>query len=498
MKKFLFITVTVLSLLVLSACGDTPADDSVQDNFLQDYESTAPVVTTVPETTAHVHEYTETVETPAKTFTEGVKKLSCSSCGDAYTEVIPATKSIKILAIGNSFSVDAMQYLWNILKDGGVEKITLGNLYIGGCSLEKHANNIASGAGAYTYYKNISGSWTTTSNTAVLTALKQEDWDIVTVQQASNYSGMASTYSYLSSILSFVEKNEPNAEIYWHMTWAYQQDSTHSGFKNYSNDQMTMYNSILKAVETEVKTKESICGVIPSGTAIQNLRTSYIGDTVTRDGYHLSYDFGRYTAALTWFAYFTGKSPDSVDWMPADHAVNLRPHLPAIREAVKNAIAAPDKVTAVKAEDPNVNAPQTDAEWIAAMGKKAEDYVKLDWMLEVQAYYNSSSSSNLTSKANSSASNLPNFIASKQFTKKELPVGSIIIVDAGYQYRPEGWTDLNAKTSPRPGNVSGHCVEATEDWWGNYTVRAFNLSASPNRAMTAEDAEHLRIYVPKN
>ena len=145
--------------------------------------------------------------------------------------------------------------------------------------------------------------------------------------------------------------------------------------------------------------------------------------------------------------------------------------------------------------------PSADAKLIESLGKKSSDYVALDWFGEMNAYYNSSDTTYgnvVISKANSDASNLPNYIASKTFTQKELPVGSIIIVDAGYQYRPEGWTDLNAKTSPRPGNVSGHCVEATEDWWGNYTVRAFNLSASPNRAMTAEDAEHLRIYVPKN
>ena len=39
-------------------------------------------------------------------------------------------KSISILAIGNSFSVDAMEYLYGILNDIGYEDITLGNLYI--------------------------------------------------------------------------------------------------------------------------------------------------------------------------------------------------------------------------------------------------------------------------------------------------------------------------------------------------------------------------------
>ncbi len=483
---------TAFTLMTLAACGtsEVPADTTADTAA----ETTVPE-TTVPETTAHEHAYEETVETPAGIFTEGVKKIACA-CGDARTEAIPATKSVKILAIGNSFSVDSMQYLWNILKDGGVEKITLGNLYIGGCPIDKHATNIAGNANAYTYYKNTSGSWTTTKSYSVHRAVVEEEWDIITVQQASNESGRPASYARLGEILTYLEKNKPNAKVYWHMTWAYQQNSTHSGFANYGKDQMTMYNAILSAVGSEVKTKDSILGVIPAGTAIQNLRTSYIGDTVTRDGYHLSYDYGRYTAALTWFAYFTGKSPDVINWIPGDQPI-LKAHLPAIREAVKNAIAEPEKVTAVKAQDPGANDPQTDEEWITAMGKKPEDYVLLDWMLEVQAYYNSSSSSNLVNKSNSTATNIPNFIASKQLTKAELPVGSIIIVDAGYQYRPEGWISLGAKNANRPGNVTARCVEATDAWWGTYTVRAFNLSASPNRAMTDADVAHLRIYVPK-
>ena len=37
-------------------------------------------------------------------------------------------KSIKILAIGNSFSVDAVEYLWDMLDAAGVEEIVIGNL----------------------------------------------------------------------------------------------------------------------------------------------------------------------------------------------------------------------------------------------------------------------------------------------------------------------------------------------------------------------------------
>ena len=89
------------------------------------------------------HSYESAVETPAKALTNGVKRNTCTLCGDTFTEVIPMTRSLKILAIGNSFSVDAMEHLYGIAKDGGVENVLLGNLYIGGCSLATHAKNIA-------------------------------------------------------------------------------------------------------------------------------------------------------------------------------------------------------------------------------------------------------------------------------------------------------------------------------------------------------------------
>ena len=70
-------------------------------------------------------------------------------------------------------------------------------------------------------------------------------------------------------------------------------------------------------------------------------------------------------------------------------------------------------------------------------------------------------------------------------------------MDEGYQYRPEGWTDLGAKTNPRPGNVTDNVTVVDANWWGKYTHRAFNLSATATKNMTAADSAHLRIYIPK-
>ena len=55
---------------------------------------------------------------------------------------------MQLLAIGNSFSSDATRYLHGIARAGGVP-LQVTNLYIGGCSLERHFRNMHSDARAY-------------------------------------------------------------------------------------------------------------------------------------------------------------------------------------------------------------------------------------------------------------------------------------------------------------------------------------------------------------
>ena len=252
-------------------------------------------------------------------------------------------KSIKILAIGNSFSVDGMEYLWHTLRAGGVEEVILGNLAIGGCPVCLHADNVASDAPAYLYGKNTDGVWTWESEQTFSRGLLDEEWDIITLQQASHDSGLPETYARQNEVIDYVSahKRNLNAVMYWHMTWAYQGDSNHWAFPRYGCDQMTMYNAILNAVQTQILPNPAYAGVIPTGIAIQNLRATPVGDTVTRDGFHMSESHGRYTAALTWARTLCGVDPDTVDWMPEAFADAIRPDLAHIREAVKKAGTTP-------------------------------------------------------------------------------------------------------------------------------------------------------------
>ena len=264
---------------------------------------------------------------------------------DSYDHVANIRRSVKILAIGNSFSVDAMKnHMYDMFKSADYDQVILGNLYIGGCSLDTHWNNLNGNLSAYQYQKNDdNGEWVYTENATALSALQDEDWDIITIQQASPDSGMADTYGNLQNIVNWVNDNKTNtnAKVLWHMTWAYQQNSDHEGFANYGNDQMTMYNAIVNAVQSKVLTANGIDGVIPAGTAIQNLRTSGLGDTLTADGYHLKDTYGDYTAALTWFRAITGESLDLVTYWPD----SVKGYKADIMQAAARAVYAPYEVS---------------------------------------------------------------------------------------------------------------------------------------------------------
>ena len=360
-RKITALVLALMLMLTLAACGNGGTQEPASD---ADVSTTAADTTTSTEgvaesTTESVPEETSTT-TPADTTTgqpvlkKTSKKATTTSGKKVVTFTTEATttsttkdkskgKAIKILAIGNSFSVDAMQnHLFDVLEKAGYTDITLGNLYIGGCSLDMHYDNLKSNKAAYTFYLNTDGQWSQQANATAGTAFGKARWDVVTIQQVSSFSGLPKQYGNLQGALELIKQKEPQAKIYWHMTWAYQQDSRHEAFPYYNKDQMTMYKAIVSTVQEKVVTNSLIDGIIPSGTAIQNLRTSELGDTLTSDGHHLDDTYGDYTAALTWFCAITGAAPSDTDYRP------VRSYWDAVMQSVSNAIDKPYQVTKCK------------------------------------------------------------------------------------------------------------------------------------------------------
>ena len=84
-------------------------------------------------------------------------------------------------------------------------------------------------------------------------------------------------------------------------------------------------------------------------------------------------------------------------------------------------------------------------------------------------YYNSTKGSEVLSASKN--------IATKIFTKEELPNGTEIRIAQGYRYRPEGWVSLDQLNESRPSQVYGESTVIVDDeWWGDYNFRAFNIS----------------------
>ncbi len=265
--------------------------------------------------------------------------LTASICCNARTA--------RILAIGNSFSEDAIEQNLHEIAAAAGDTAIIGNLYIGGCELEKHFYNAIYDSPAYRYRKiDVNGKMTQTDKMTIKDALTDDKWDVVTLQQASHYSGLSDSYTpWITRLTAYIRTNTAyNPEIGFHQTWAYAANASHWAFDYYNHSQEDMYRHICSAVRQAINTA-GITLVIPSGTAIQNGRTSALGDNLNRDGYHLDLKIGRFIAACTWYETLFGKDVTKNTYIPdgvsgTDTAI--------ARRAAHAAVSAPWNVTEIQ------------------------------------------------------------------------------------------------------------------------------------------------------
>ena len=264
----------------------------------------------------------------------------------SFGATVWAGEPVKILAIGNSFSEDAVEeHLSDLARAEGLDVIIC-NMYIGGCSIERHVKNLCGDIPDYRYRKiDVEGKMTEVRGYTLEKVLAEEDWDYVSVQQSSPLSGQPESYALLPELVEFIRERVPeDAVVMFHQTWAYSKDSKHKAYVNSDKDQMKMFNAIVGTVAQEVP-KVGISLVIPSGVAIQNARTSVLGDDLTRDGYHLAMPKGRYVAACTWLEAVLGVNPVGNDYCPE----GMTPQeCKAAQKAAHKAVRKPFKISKIK------------------------------------------------------------------------------------------------------------------------------------------------------
>ena len=202
-----------------------------------------------------------------------------------------AQPHVRVLSIGNSFSRDAFAYVPFLIEEMVPEaEVDFGILYIGGCSLERHYNNLQSGEPAYEFdfYSHGVGKWALEKNVSLQQGVVREDWDIIILQQQSAASRYYETYQpYLNELLAYLKTVRPRAATAWLMTQAYG-----TGYKPLGTMPTDEMWARVNAASQRVIEETSIQLLIPAGTAIQNARYTGLDRLgaarhLVNDGYHL-------------------------------------------------------------------------------------------------------------------------------------------------------------------------------------------------------------------
>ena len=235
---------------------------------------------------------------------------------------------MKILSIGNSFSQDAQRYLRRIAASTGTPMKTV-NLYIGGCSLRTHYLNMLDDARKYSFEF---GGESTGLMVSIREALVSDEWDVVTLQQASPYSPRYESYQpYLTELSAYVRKYCPHAKQIIHQTWAYEAGCDRLPKMAHCETAEEMYR---KLKDSYARAAEEIHadGIIPAGDAMWKIVENGI-EKIHRDTFHASLGVGRFLLGLVWYGYLTGKPVADVSFDSFDVPVTPEERELAVRTA---------------------------------------------------------------------------------------------------------------------------------------------------------------------
>ncbi len=255
---------------------------------------------------------------------------------------------LKVFAVGNSFSRNALRFLPEIVASYPGCEAVVDQAYIGGCPLEKHLR-LARLHEAEP--KNPEGSPYPGKEQGQMLSLKKmlllEDWDIISIQQFSGHSFLPETFKpYAKELCEYIRRYRPKSELAVHETWAYRRDNAGTFKDGFAQEDM--YRGIATSYYG-IAEKLGIKRVIPVGDAFQ-LADETPGQTFEIDksfdpakavypqlpkqspslhvGYFwgedkaLHYDHGHanvrgeYLGACVWFANLFGKDARKIKFKP--------------------------------------------------------------------------------------------------------------------------------------------------------------------------------------
>jgi hypothetical protein len=264
-------------------------------------------------------------------------------------------KPLRLFLIGNSFSQNASKYLPEMSHQGG-QQLVIGRAEIGGCPLQRHWDSVAVNLVDSNRGKAYGGK-------SLKQLLSQGTWDVITIQQASVFSGDVATYQpYARNLFNFIRQIQPGAKIVFHQTWPYRADAKSFCRINgdvFAKNQEEMWRYSRAAYYTMADSLG--IQLIPVGDAFfymasdakwgfkkdtsfdyknpvypqlpnqdHALNVGYFWDKDKKlafDANHAN-DAGCYLGGLIWYGFLFGEDPTRVNFVPqgipADFAVELK------------------------------------------------------------------------------------------------------------------------------------------------------------------------------
>lgn len=291
-------------------------------------------------------------------------------------------KPLKVLAIGNSFSICVLRWLPQVLRELGA-KGDIASLFIGGCSLLRHFANLA--AAERTDFRPYLATWHFDSVerqgdapfVPVLARQEREDgsecfmgnipamlagdrWDVVTIQQASPESWNWNQYlPWADLLIDCIKANAPQAEIVIQQTWSYcigdrRISDGAGGPGTWGFDQRGMYERLTECYDRLAAAHG--LRTIPTGDAVQLYRerrpvtklsedlvgsmTPDANGVLTGDPIHFNND-GVYLQACVWAAELFGLDVTRLRETATPRESLLSPEMaPLMRTCAMDAVAA--------------------------------------------------------------------------------------------------------------------------------------------------------------
>ena len=244
-------------------------------------------------------------------------------------EKVEDKQTQRILIIGNSHSIDAVQLLYDVFKSEQPDKeFVIGYLYYSGCAIWQHVDFYENKEAVYRYARNSNGFWDAQEKVPLETGLVDQPWDIVFLQGAkSDRDKDQYNLADRRRLEEIVRAHVPNDdfELAWHGSWANPDDEAlfaddwpvrapPAGYKDdlirrYGFNKTVQYQTYVDSYAQYIAGDESYGKRICTGAAVMYAVLSLDIDQkeLYRDYTHLN-DFGRLMVAYAWYAQYTGKA----------------------------------------------------------------------------------------------------------------------------------------------------------------------------------------------